>query len=183
MELNQKITRNRKNGDSKEFRIRLCGPADLDEILLLQDEVKRSIAKDDIFVMDTRGELQESLELDCCIGAYADGRLAAFSLSIANRITDRNLGRKLGAPDEELKNYVTYDTTFVHPDYRGYGLQQYFMPIKDEDARERGALFALCTVSPDNPHSLHNTTSTGFQVIRKCVMYGGVERYILKKPV
>ena len=184
MELNEKITRKRTNGDTQEFLLRYCRPEDLEAILTLQTLVKTSLGGyGEIFVEDTREELAESLELDCCIGAWADGKLAAFTLSIANRISDRNLARKLGVADEGLADYVTYDTTFVHPDFRGFGLQQYFMPLKDRDARERGASYALCTVSPDNPHSLYNTQATGFQVVRRCTMYGGVDRFILEKSV
>jgi GNAT superfamily N-acetyltransferase len=184
MKLDEKITRTRSNGDTQEFVLRLCRPEDLEDILALQTLVKKSLGGyGEIFVEDTREELAESLELDCCIGVWADGRLVAFSLSIANRISDRNLARKLDISDADLSDYVTYDTTFVHPDFRGFGLQQYFMPIKDRDARERGASYALCTVSPDNPHSLYNIQATGFQVVRRCTMYGGVERFILEKPV
>ncbi len=173
----------RRNGDAAEFTFRLCGPEDLEEILALQRHVKEQIPDSRIFVENTREELAESLALDCCIGAFSDGRLAAFSLSVANRATDRNLAKKLGCTDEELLKYVTYDTTFIHPAYRGFGLQKYFIPIKDEHARERGALYALCTVSPDNPHSLANVQASGFQIVRRAVLYGGVERLILKKAL
>jgi hypothetical protein len=42
-----------------------------------------------------------------------------FSLMITNRPTERNLGHALGRTGVRLKESVTYDSTFVLPEYRG----------------------------------------------------------------
>lgn len=179
-----RITKTRRHdGKTEEFLIRLCGREELDPIMGLQAYVREHLDNPEIFAMTSREEIAESLEQDFCFGAFAGDRLAAFSLVIRNRVTPRNLGAKLGLSNAELMQCVTYDTTFVHPDYRGFGLQAYFMAPKDRLSRESGAAWALCTVDPANPHSLNNVTRAGFTVVKRARLYGGADRYILRKDL
>lgn len=55
--------------------------------------------------------------------------------------------------------------------------------LLDSVARELGAELAFVTVSPENPHSLNNVMKHGFEVYDRREMYGGIDRYILKKGV
>ncbi len=170
-----------RTGEERILTIRRCEARHLDAILALQEEVFRTLPADALFVRETAGELEESLALDVCLGAFDGDELAAFSLMIANRLTHRSLGAILGYETARMKETVTYDSTFVSPSYRGFGLQRAMLPVKDDAARSLGALEALATVSPDNVHSMNNLLSDGFSILRRQRMYGGLDRYIVRK--
>lgn len=171
----------RADGESRVFTVRRCGPEELSAVLAAQDKVIRGIKNKEIFVSNTETEMQESLDKDFCLGAYCGGELAAFTLMVINRVSPRNLGTYLELDDEGLRECVTYDTTFVLPEHRGFGLQRYFNVIKDEYSRRLGAKRILTTVSPLNAYSLNNALSHGFSVVFERPMYSGVLRCLLEK--
>lgn len=163
--------------------IRQCEKDELEDIIELQRYVYDAVPEKDTFVFSTEEELAESLVTDVCIGAYENDRLIAFSLVVTNPYSPRNLGYYLNYPREKCLRCVTYDTTFVHPSYTGYGLQRVFLSLKDEIARELGACEALATVSPDNTVSLNNLKAGGFDIADEKKMYGERSRYIMSKSL
>jgi GNAT superfamily N-acetyltransferase len=163
--------------------IRQCEKDELEDIVQLQSYVFDTVPIKDTFVYSTEDELAESLVTDICIGAYVNGRLIAFTLVVTNPYSPRNLGYYLNYPPERCLRCVTYDTTFVHPSYTGYGLQRAFLSLKDEIARELGACEALATVSPDNTVSLNNLKTGGFVIADEKKMYGERLRYIMSKSL
>ena len=175
-----------KSGErSYVFCFRQAVPEDFDAVMELQDAAAQAVPaeKRHTFVLLTKEELEESLREDFCVAVYAGTRLAAFSLVVLNRVTDRNLGTYLGYDREKLLRTVTYDTTFVHPEFRGFGLQRFIIDVKSDEARRRGAEEALATVSPDNDQSLANTFAMGFEVAERKPMYAGLDRYIMRKKL
>ena len=169
------------SGEHIELLIRSCSAADLPSVLALQERVVKSLTAPHLFVPCTKDELTESLKLDYCIGAFSGDMLVAFSIMVRGRTGPRNLGTYLGYGNDRLLRCVTYDTAFVHPEYRGYGMQRLMNRIRDAEAIRTGAEEALATISPDNPVSLHNAQSCGFSVITEKLMYGGLPRYIVGK--
>lgn len=161
--------------------IRQCKKGDLDSVIALQSIVYDSIDVKQTFVFSTTEELTESLDTDVCIGAYDHDNLIAFTLMITNPHSSRNLGFNLDYSVEQRSKCVTYDTTFVHPAYKGYGLQRLFLSLKDSIARALGASEALATVSPNNMTSLNNLKKSGFIVIDEKQMYGAFNRYVMRK--
>ena len=176
----ERVRKNR-SGEEKTFLYRFCNKSDLESILLLQEAVVENLPHKELFVVTSREELEESLDKDVCICAVCDDRIVGFSLIIANRVTPRSLGHYLEYSDEQLQRCVSYDTTFVHPSYRGFGLQRRFISLRDRQTRRLGAEEALMSISPDNLHSLRNATGHGFQIIDRQAMYHGVSRFILRK--
>lgn len=172
-----------ENKPALKLLVRLCKQNDIDEILELQQRVYEQISDKDTFVMTTEEELTDSLKEDVCIGAYHGNMLVGFTLMITNPDSPRNLGLHLDYDRQKLSQCVTYDTTFVAPEYSGYGLQRIFIRFKDRLAWSGGATEALATVSPDNTVSLANLKRSGFSVIDQKRMYGGYERLILSKPI
>lgn len=163
------------------FTLRRCGEGDLADIVALQTEVAAALERAHLFVQTPEEELADSLGSDVCLGVYDGERLAAFSVLVLNRVSPRSLGSHLGYTEEEMRRCVTYDTTFVHPDYRGCGLQRTMIEQKDLISRRLGVREALATASPENEHSLRNMRACGFYPVEERVMYTGVRRYIMKK--
>lgn len=169
------------SGAVRRFLVRKCTITDIAAIMALQDEVMDTLTDPDIFVYTTEEEFQETLENDYCIGAFCVRKMVMFSNMILNRITPRHLGVTLGYSNEQILRSVIYDTTFVTPDYRGFGLQRLAAWFKDKEAKRVGAGEAIATVSPKNPASYRNITANGFAAIAQREMYGGLDRLIMKK--
>ena len=164
-----------------KFEMRLCGTDRHEEILKLQREVSECISDEDTFVLTTAEELAESLDRDFCIGAFMADELVAFTLMVSNRESYRNIGGLFDETNGAAQASVTYDTTFVCSRYVGYGLQRYFITLKDNVAVLLGADKAYATVSPNNAVSLKNLRSNGFRTVGKKRLYGRHWRYILCK--
>ena len=176
------VVMEKKNGEEKDFILRRCCPDDLDAIVKLQDAVYDELEEKRLFVKTKREEFAESLELDQCFCFEDEGRMAAFTLMVAGRPGYRNYGEYLGYSPEEMAKTVSMDTTFVHPDYRGFGLQKYFFDLRERVATEvLGAEQALTTISSENVYSLNNARKSGFEEVKRVTIYGGLERCILRK--
>ncbi len=172
-----------KEGVSLNSSIRLCREEEIDVINGLQLRVYDSIENKDTFVLTTKEELSESLSRDICLGVYDGERLIAFTLLIVTRDSPRNLGFSLGYEKSKCLKCVTNDTTFVDPDYQGYGVQRRLLEIKYAIASKVGAEEILATVSPENAVSLRNMISEGFEVASDKTMYGGYKRFIVRRKI
>ena len=165
----------------KTLQIRDAWFDELREIRKLQKLVYQGISDPTIYVNTTRPEFIEALHMDYVLGAYDGDRLVGVATFVDNRKTDRNLGAKMGFGWEKC---FTFDAVFVHPDYRGCGLQSEFIKVAIEKAKIDGASSIWCTVSPNNPHSYKNFTEKGFKT-HKCgvPMYNGYIRDVLKLDI
>ena len=201
----EKIILTGRLGRELELTLRLCTMDDLDPVMDLQDRVVRKIASDmraekpdpehdsarhfhgqdmrsaGLFISDPREEIQYSLAHDFCVAALDGDRMVGFSLMIADGEGEKNLGNVLGYDEERLKTCVNFETTFVDPEYRGFGLQKLFMEIRTREAIRIGASEALTSVSPDNMRSLANIRAAGFVPVKEVVIYYGLKRLILRK--
>ncbi len=161
----------------KSFIIRSTDAAEIERVLMLQEEVCAVLEKKDWFVKITREEVTESTREDITLGAYDGERLVAFSLIVRNRSTERNLGEKYGFLATDC---YCCDSAFVHPDYRGFGLQGEFLDIAREEAKKDGASSLWATVSPENIYSHRNCDVRGYTVFKSSVpLYGGKIRDVL----
>lgn len=170
-------------GEVRRFLIRKCRMTDLSDITALQDEIMAALPDRDLLAYTTADEFAQTLAEDYCIGAYRGGRLVMFSNMILNQVTPRHLGVHLGYSEEQVRQSVIYDTTFVASDFRGFGLQRLASWFKNWEARKLGAKEAIATVSPHNDASLRNIVSNGFTCVERREMYGGVDRLVMKKRI
>ena len=177
------LTLSNSRGEELVFTLRKCDRNDIEDILNTQETVLNLLDSQHVFVRTSAEDILESLDVDVLIGAYCGEKPAGFSLMVANRVTWRNLGSYLDYDDDMLRLSATYDTTFVLPEYRGYGLQAQFAELKDEAARSMGAVEALATVAPENTVSLMNSLEHGFELVATMPVYGGLTRCMLRKKL
>lgn len=176
----QEITFAGKRGQAR-LLVRIVGEDEVDAVMDLQERVHQNMPDPSQLAMTDRDEIAESTRLDVCLGVFDGNRLAAFALMVVNRDSmERNNGQKNGLPP---KDCVSFDTAFVDPDYRGLGLQRCLLKAREEIAMQLGAKHALVTVSPENSFSLNNILSQGFEIIARKQLYGGLDRYVLKKDL
>lgn len=161
--------------------IRLCTPADLDDIMKLQERICACIPEPALFVATCREENASYLaEPNVIFGTYDHDRLIAYaSLAFPGEASD-NLGWDLGWNADTVRRCAKLDTIVVDPNYRGHGLQRTlithclsYAKAPDPDC------FVLTTVSPANTYSLRNMQSKGFQILKRMIKYGGRDRYVL----
>ena len=175
----------RKDGTSRTFRIRRCGHADLAAILVLQEKVYAGVEDKDTFALTSREQFAEMLEYDRIYCAeLTDGAapvMAGLTAMTVNRVCGYHAGKELGYGEERFLTSVCMEVTFIDASCRGYGIQQIFFGLREEAARELGARESLTTISPDNEYSLANALRAGYTVVTQTSMYGGLDRYILRK--
>lgn len=176
------MTMKKRSGEEKTFLLRRCVPEDVDAVVELQAEVYEHIPDKKIFQNTERDEFLESIELDQCF-CFMDGeKMIAFTLMVAPRPGYRNYGEYLDYSEEQMAKTVSMDTSFVLPEYRGYGIQEYCFALREQAARELlQADEALTTISPDNAPSLNNAYKSGYEEVARMTIYGGLERSILRK--
>lgn len=177
------ITLSRSSGQEEEFLIHRCTETDLSDIMGLQYKIAESLPDPGLYAVLEEEGVHESLLEDYCFGAYCKGRLAGFTMMVANRVSPRNYGAYVGYPEERQKQCVTMELTIVDDDFRGYGLQKYFVNLREEEARRAGATEALVSIAPGNKYSLDNLINTGYTIVETRPLHEGKLRHILSKQL
>ncbi|MBQ6315595.1 MAG: hypothetical protein IJI11_08410 [Mogibacterium sp.] len=169
-------------GDPEFFDFRRATPDDIDAVVDLQNRIVDALPDKDLYAASTREEYLTQLIEDVCFMAEHDGQTAGFSVLVPNDPDNpRNYGKYLGYDRDQLAKTASLDLTMVAPEYRGRGIQRIFNKIRIGSAVEMGATEGLCTISPDNPYSYRNFLVLNFEIIETRTMYGGKQRYILRK--
>ena len=129
---------------------------------------------------DTLENITAYLREDLCIGAYDGERLGAYFILRYCGRSAHNYAAFLGVPREEWEHWANADSAVVHPDWRGNGLQRKLLEAALPLVRP-GIVGIGATVSPENQYSLNNALACGFVIADRREMYGGYDRYLLKK--
>lgn len=169
-------------GDPEFIDFRKAGPEDIDEVIALQERIVDALPDKDLYQASTREEYLTQLTEDVCFIAECGGKTAGFSVMVPNDPDNpRNYGKYLDYSRDQLAKTVSLDLTMVDPEFRGRGIQRIFNKLRIGTAIEMGAEEGLCTISPDNPYSYRNFLVLNFEIIEQREMYGGKQRYILRK--
>ncbi|MGN0707169.1 MAG: GNAT family N-acetyltransferase [Faecalibacterium sp.] len=162
--------------------LRRCRPQEAQAVFRLQNEVHAGMPHPEQFVPDTLDNLSRYLRQDLCVGAWQGERLGAYLILRLCGGSPENYAAFLGVPKEEWPQWANADSAVVHPDWRGNGLQrvllQAALPMLPPGIKALGA-----TISPENRYSLNNALAMGFRVECRREMYGGFDRYLLRKDL
>lgn len=150
----------------------------------LLQTVHGSMAHQEWFYLDPPEETKEKIYASRLqLWVAMDGSTMAGALSVlVPGLEGENYGYDLELPREELMHVVNMDTAAVHPDYRGLGLQKKLMQMAEQELLQTGRKILLCTIHPDNHHSLQNVLDQGYTIQAKGSKYGSV-RYFLRKDI
>lgn len=171
-------------GEPQKFRIEEAGIEDLDTFLKLQDIIMDALPDKDIYAPFTVEETIDQLKNDIAWLAYAEnGDLAGVSVLVPNTKEDQstNYGHYFDYDEEHLSRTASFDMTMVVPKYRGYGLQRVFNKLRIAKAIELGATEGITSISPENPYSYNNFLILNFEIVDRRKLYGGKDRYLLRK--
>jgi len=170
-----------KNGRAP-FELRYLEKSDLPLLLSLQEVIAKALPSPEIFRLDTEDYFRRHFDAERgVIGAFAGDRLIAYGILSFPGESEDNFGRDIGLPPDELKSVAHLETSAVHPDYRGNGLQKKIFEIHFRTLENGNYAHALCTVSPKNYPSLRNMFDAGMVIRAVKIKFGWMLRYILHK--
>jgi ribosomal protein S18 acetylase RimI-like enzyme len=166
-----------------KYTIKFLIEDDLKNIMNLQDIVLDNIKDPDTYHPVSKEILKEHLSKDFAIGVVIDENLIGFCIIHLPGFEEGNLGRDIGMSKEDLKKAAHIQFIFVHPSYRGYSIQNKLIKHIHDIVGDMGYCHVLCTISPKNYYSLHNTLQSGFLIREIKEKYDGLHRYILYKNI
>lgn len=157
---------------------------DLGQIEAVQQDVMDTLTEGSQYQSLSTEEFVKLLTDRTLIGAYHKGTLIAFRALLIPPLDDEHLGYDIGYPPEGLERIIYQEVTNVHPDYRGYGLQQHLGRLLMREL-EHGSRFDLvcATVAPFNIPSLKDKFALGLRIGALKPKYGGKLRYIFMKEL
>ena len=148
------------------------------------DEVKAEMTQTDWLYLDPPEvvfSMMENGTMEIWLAMDQDRVAAAFSVLYPG-LEDCNYGYDLELPESDLLRVVHMDTSAVHRDYRGQGLQRKMVQTAEQELALKGEKILLCTVHPDNLFSLENMIQQGYKIQKRMHKYGS-ERFILRKNI
>lgn len=165
----------------KDVTYKQLSLAEMEEIEALQEIVIHSLEDSTILQPLNREELENILrDNGVMLGAFhGDQLIACRALLKPDPTEDEHLGIDAGAND--LSRVLYQEVSFVHPSYRGYGLQRKLGERVMELVNLADFDFVCATVKPFNIASLKDKFSQGMQVVALKKKYGGKLRYVFAK--
>lgn len=162
--------------------IRFLNSEHLDELVELNDVVLEHLPHPHILRAASREEFAEHMtRRGRCIGAFADGRMVAFTVLSCPRDEPDNLGLDLGFDRDRRMRSCHLELSGVHPLYRGSRLHRTMNAMRANFAGAAGFHYLFGTVSPLNPYSLANHLAQGMTIRKLVTKYGGMDRYIIHR--
>ncbi len=157
---------------------------DTETFLQFLEAVKKEMAQQDWFYLDPPDVVRAMMAdgtMELWVAMDGDRIAAAFDI-LHPGLASYNYGYDLDLTEEELLQVVHMDTSAVHADYRGQGLQGKMVRTAEAELSGQGRKILLCTVHPENRYSLNNMLKQGYQIQRRVAKYGS-ERYVLRKDI
>lgn len=151
----------------------------VEQMMELQERVIASLETKSFLQPLTKEELLTILRGEgIALGVFVDEQLIAFRALLQPHEDEEHLGIDAGIPKEEWP-YVYYsEVTNVHPDFRGFGLQQTLGKRLLEQVDLTQVRYICATVAPFNIASLKDKFRLGFHIVALKHKYGGQLRYI-----
>lgn len=172
------------------YAMRLLKANEIEQAMELQSYVYDNLPNKEILFCDEYDDVvRDVLNRGKIVGVFNNsGKLVAYRYISIPGETDKNLGRDLNINESELIKVAHLETTVVHPEYRGNGLQSLTLEKSLPLIGSMGFKHLLCTVSPQNIYSLYNIMKNGLAIKSLKRKYGttldnGVWRFILHRDL
>ena len=158
---------------------------DIEAMMKLQDKVDHFLSNKEVYVCTSKEEFEETIKNRGCILGYKTdkGKLVALGAYACYGLHTHNYGYDLDLREDKLVEIGQVEMMIVDPEYRGNKLQKKLCRALEAYAKKEQKAYVLATVSPDNPYSLNNFLSLGYEIKKEKLKYGGLRRYILSKKL
>lgn len=167
-----------------ELNFRKGTMADTENFIQFLEEVKAAMPQQDWFYLDPPETVREMMAdgtMELWVAMDGDRIAAAFDI-LHPGLVPFNYGYDLELSQEERLQVIHMDTSAVHSDYRGLGLQRMMAQTAEEELSGQERKILLCTVHPENSYSLNNMLKLGYTVQKRVNKYGS-ERFVLRKDI
>lgn len=157
---------------------------DVDVFVYFLDQVKAEMPQTDWLYLDPPEvvhSLMENGTMEIWLAMDQEQVAAVFSVLYPG-LEAYNYGYDLELSESDLLRVVHMDTSAVHKDYRGYGLQRKMVQTAEQELALQDEKILLCTVHPDNQFSLNNMMQQGYEIQKRVKKYGS-ERFVLRKNI
>ena len=166
------------------YSIEMADITDIDYIYATMREVSTYTDKD-LYVYPTVDSLRRRFANNTGFVLIArqtkTSTIAAVLTVLIPKMDKSNLGWELDMTPEELMNVVEIENTAVLKEHRGNGLQRRMGTMAESIIAQRGLHPVLCSIHPKNKYSLQNALAGGYTEVKRCKLYGGKDRLILRK--
>ncbi|WP_342558080.1 GNAT family N-acetyltransferase [Metasolibacillus sp. FSL K6-0083] len=166
-----------------EFYVERLAAEQLAEIEMLQQMVCDALEDKTILQPLSKEELLYILNGNgIMIGAFADSQLIAVRALLEPDVEEKeHLGLDVGA--KNLARVLYQEISFIHPKFRGYGLQQTLATIVMTQVDMAKYDWVCATVKPYNIASLKDKLVQNIYIRALKYKYGGKLRYVMAKPL
>lgn len=165
-----------------DLLLRSARPEDLDELVLLEKNVERTLPSRDMFATDEKEFYEPILRGKGHILLAADdkGRLAGASvIRFPDPDDPDNLGHELSLSRPDLLKVRHLESVFVRPDMQGRKLAERLVRENMSLTASSGRTISFATVWPGNAASLKLHLRLGLLIRAFAFKYGGRPRFIL----
>ena len=164
----------------ENFTITVAQSSDMENILALQNSVVENINIKEWFVPSIKAELELAFSKPqefVMLKVERENKLVAFSYIILNPDENNDISRDID--DLKNKDCCVYETVFVSPECRGFGLQHKLISKLTDIAKQNGKEFIIATVHPDNIYSSSNFIKNGYTKLNDIPLskYGSIRDY------
>lgn len=168
--------------------------ADIDKIENLMQETYQNMENKDLFVPDDRAFIERHISKEgfILLAKSTEGmeikmeiknQLAAFLIVRFPGEAPDNLGQSLHLSADQLRKVAHMESAVVAPAYRGHHLQQRLLQEAEQILSSMNIIYLMCTIDPNNSHSLNNAKAAGYKIVETVPKYGNRIRTIMCKQV
>lgn len=151
----------------------------LEETLALRNYVRSQMENRRWFAPAGREDFEAVLKDGFGLVCFADdGKMIA---SLQCLLENVEYAHDLYKNEDMVKKCADYSDVFVHPDYRGNGLQNFMEKRMEALCLKEGKTILLGTVDPENSYSYNNFIKANYHPAIRLKKYGGLERLLMKK--
>lgn len=170
---------------NNSFLIKKADENDITKIDVLMKNVYENLENKNFFVCDDLTYIREHISEHgfAVVAENSDGECIGSFLVHIPGMNEENLGHDIDLNENELPYVAHMESTVVHPDFRGQGLQGKMLTLAEELIDSKHFYYLMATVDPDNQASLHTFLKHGYQIRKIKKKYGGLNRCILYKKL
>lgn len=181
---------NLNNKEKREtFEIGQPNTGDINSIIELQKQVVSHMNTSGWYQVSTPEEIEQAVNDNqnyLCLSVKHEKKLVAFAYVILNPDIEHNLYCDLKENGIDFSydsdDYAIFETSFVSPEYRGYGLQSFLIKALLSWTKLIGKKAICATIHPDNIYSERNFVKNGYVNITEQPLnkYGNKRNYFIK---
>ena len=161
--------------------------AELDAVMLLQDQVMQALPDPLWYLPSTREEHGDTINRGNLLGCYLQETPESEALLVGFAAFARGEDRGKGAYAKKLGEPVPHSfdvhDAMVHPDFRRRGILSAFLSIFAENARLLDARVLYATIAPENQASVKCFEKAGYTYIKTQPAYDGRLRKFYRKDI